>query len=104
VRARSEYIGAADEVAGKPVGERDLAPRRRRIVAAYASLADQVDPSLCVAMRPNQLAGFQGLLASDRAQPIAISPVETIQQAGQRSDEIVRLGQHHACRYRAIRP
>jgi hypothetical protein len=50
------------------------------------------------------LAGFQGLLASDRTQPIAISPVETIQQAGQRPDEIVRLGQHHACRYRAIRP
>ncbi len=82
MRTHSEYIGAADEVARKPVSERDLTTRRRRVIAANASLADQVDSGLCVALIPDQLTGLHNLLASDRTQAIAIGSVEAIQQTG----------------------
>lgn len=50
MRRFAENIRAADEIAGRPIGERDLAPVRRGIQAADNSIAQNENAAMRVAL------------------------------------------------------
>src|SRR5712671_3405571 len=56
-----EYFRAADEIAGVPIRERDLAARRRRVENLYSSGLDQVDAVLRTALAEQPRAAVQHL-------------------------------------------
>ncbi|UWU88680.1 hypothetical protein N2605_00270 [Bradyrhizobium yuanmingense] len=94
----TEQIGAADEIAGEPVGQRHLASGRRRVVAANTPLFDQINAVLQIALTPDMLACRQDLLAADGEDTAPVSLTQRIQQARQRPDQSIRSRQHDAGR------
>ena len=50
VKSLLEYFGTSDEIAGMPIGERDLAARRRGVEDLYSSGLDQVNAVLRAAL------------------------------------------------------
>ena len=93
MRPCPEDFRAPDEVAGMPVGERDLASRRGRVEDPDAARLDQIDPFVRGALVEHRLAAIEHAAPAVTEHQFAFTRRERLQQGRRPADQGMALDQ-----------
>src|SRR5690242_16379247 len=80
MHAFAEHLGTPDEIAGMPIGERDLALGRRGVIHADASGLDQENAVIASTLAEQRLAPIKHATPPATNQPFAFGGGERVEQ------------------------
>src|SRR3984957_4060999 len=95
----AEYLGSPDEVAGAPVGQRNLAAERRRVEHADAAALDQIDTVMFGALVEQRLAAIENLAASLLQDDFSFPRRELFHQRWRTADRLLAFAQQQGRAY-----